>query len=234
MARILHVEDDPLWRDLIRNRFTDHHVDSADSLNKALEYLLSRAPYDLALVDLRLDNYTDLSGGEVLDLLREHYPTTRRIVITGSPPAGPVRATVFERYEVEEIIIKGEFGAPDLRRVVEEALARAPSALSVEFRLKRSELRQRYRDWKRRVGIEIRDETRLAEQRQWQAAEVSEQDRSKAEIVVEAVKVKRIAFEEEAYNIARLLESIENIENLVTASDALGAAEDRFSPVFDE
>jgi CheY-like chemotaxis protein len=232
VARILHVEDKLIWLDIIKTRLKDHHVDSADSLERAIDYLQSGAPYDLALVDLNLSDDSDQRGGEVLDLLREVYPGTRRVVITGSPPVGPVRATVFERYDVEEIIIKGQFDAPGLRRVVEEALARTPSGLSVEFRLKRSELRQRYRDWRRRISDEIRHEARKAEEHKFDAT--SEQTQLKAEMVIGAVKLKRLAFDEDSNKIRELLDNIRSAEQFVVAADALGAAEDRFSPVFDD
>jgi CheY-like chemotaxis protein len=150
MARILHVEDDPVWRDLTKDRLADHRVDSARSPEEALQFLQSRAPYDLALVDINLETDSDQRGGEVLDLLRKVYPNTRRIVITAFPPAGSVRENVFRRFEVEEIIIKRDFDTPDLRLIVEEALSQRSGELSRALKLQRSVLRQRYREWQRR------------------------------------------------------------------------------------
>lgn len=234
MARILHVEDDPVWRDLTRRRLKDHQVDSAGSLQEALDYLRDGAHYDLALVDLKLDTDSDLGGGDVLDVLGRIYPETRRIVVTGRPPAGSVRATVFERFGVEEIIIKGEFDAPDLRRVVEEALARTPGGLSQSLRLRRSELRQRYRDWRRRVGSELREEIRVAEEHVYDAARVSDQTKRRAEQAVSDAKDKKATFEEESNRVHLMLDAIRTPKDLVAAADTLDAAEDHFSQIFDE
>jgi response regulator RpfG family c-di-GMP phosphodiesterase len=149
MSRILHVEDEPEWTALTRQALADHRVDCAETYDMALAFLQEHPPYDLALVDLHLVDDNDLLGGEILDLLRARYPTTRRIVITGSPPKGAVRANIFERYGVEEIIIKGALSLPDLRRVVEDALSSGTDEMSQDVKLSRSELRQRLRDWRR-------------------------------------------------------------------------------------
>jgi CheY-like chemotaxis protein len=123
LARILHVDDDESWRQLIKSRLGDHQVDSAESLQEAISLLQASKPYDVALIDLNLATDSDRQGGDLLDLMRIRYPTTRRILVTGSPPAGSVRKNVYERYDVDEIIIKSQLDMPDLRRVVEEAIA---------------------------------------------------------------------------------------------------------------
>jgi CheY-like chemotaxis protein len=116
------VDDDEEWRQLIKSRLGDHHVDSAKSLQEAISLLQAGPPYDVALVDLNLATDSDRQGGDLLDLMRIRYPSTFRVLVTGSPPAGSVRKNVFERYGVEEIIIKSNLDMPDLRRVVEEAI----------------------------------------------------------------------------------------------------------------
>lgn len=234
MARILHVEDDPKWRELIKGRLKDHHVDSAESQEQALDYLQRGAQYDLALVDLNLETDSDLGGGEVLDLLRNNYPDTRRIVITGRPPAGSVRANVFERFDVEEIIIKGQLDTPDLRRVVEEALARTSGGLPQSLRLRRSELRQRYRDWHRRVASDLRMQIRVAQEHVSDAARVSEQTRRRAEEATEVTMAKKDAFEETSSRVRIMLDSIKSSEDLAGAADALDAAEEKFTQTFDD
>src|SRR6266516_1338714 len=138
MARILYVEDDKFWRSAVLERLGDHEVDSVGSLKDAIQLLDTKPVYHLALVDLNLKTDSDRQGGELLDLLRLRYPSTRRIVITGSPPAGSVRNNIFDRYDVEEIIIKRDFDMPDLRRVVEEAIAQGPGGLTRSLRLSRS------------------------------------------------------------------------------------------------
>jgi CheY-like chemotaxis protein len=54
LARILHVDDDEPWREIIKRRLGDHHVDSAASLQQAIDLLRTESPYDVALVDLNL------------------------------------------------------------------------------------------------------------------------------------------------------------------------------------
>jgi CheY-like chemotaxis protein len=116
------VDDDELWRHLIKSRLGDHHVDSAGSLQEAISILQAESPYDLALVDLNLVTDSDHQGGDLLELMKIRYPATRRILITASPPAGSARKNI-DRYEVFDIIAKSDMATPDLRRVVEEAIA---------------------------------------------------------------------------------------------------------------
>jgi len=148
VARIIYVEDEPVWLDLTRSALAGHQVDFAGSFGEAVALIQENAPYDLALVDLNLEEDDDRLGGEVLDLLRMDYPSTRRIVVTGRPPIGGLRANIFERYAVEEIIIKGRTTLPDLRKIVTEVL-RTDSSVKVaqDVKASKSELMQRYRDW---------------------------------------------------------------------------------------
>lgn len=82
MNTILLVEDDRFFRDM----FTDllkgegYQVDSTDCGRDALE-MLSRAHYVLVVVDLVLP---DISGLEILSLVRESYPTVEVILVTGN------------------------------------------------------------------------------------------------------------------------------------------------------
>jgi CheY-like chemotaxis protein/tRNA A-37 threonylcarbamoyl transferase component Bud32 len=123
LARILHVDDDESWRQLIKRRLGDHYIDSAGSLQEAIGLLQTESPYDVALVDLNLAGDSDREGGDLLDLMQIRYPFTRRILVTGRPPGGPMRKNLFDRYDVVDILIKGDMDITDLRRVVEEAIA---------------------------------------------------------------------------------------------------------------
>ena len=106
LARILHVDDDKFWRDLVTNLFPDHRVDSVGSLAEAIALLDSGPAYAVALVDLHLTDDNDTQGGDLLDKLRYNYPSTIRIVVTGNPPAGSVHQRILRRYAAEELIIK--------------------------------------------------------------------------------------------------------------------------------
>ncbi len=101
------------------------------------------------------------SSSEILDLLLTRYSSTRRVVVTGRPPWGSLRRNIFERYEVEEIIIKGQLALPDLRRVVEGALDQKMWRAPQDVKLKRSGLRQRLRDWQRSQASLMNDKIRL-------------------------------------------------------------------------
>ena len=127
MARILHVDDDKSWRELIKRRLGDHHIDSAGSQQEAIRLLKTEPAYDVALVDLNLMTDSDGEGGEVLDYLKMRHPSTRRILVTGNPPGGPMRKNMFDRYDVVDILIKRDMNLADLRRVVEEAIAEGSS-----------------------------------------------------------------------------------------------------------
>jgi len=162
LERIIHVEDEPAWVEFMRNALADYRVDSAQTFKAALDLIRGNMPYDLALVDLNLERDDDLLGGEILDLLKIDYPSTRRIVVTGRPPGGSLRANISDRYGVEEIIIKGRTTIPDLRRVVAETLQTARGdEPAQDVRLAKSELTQRYRDWREsqatRIQTHVRD-----------------------------------------------------------------------------
>jgi CheY-like chemotaxis protein len=228
MARILHVEDDKFWRSLVGGRLGDHHIDSVASLKEAIELLDSESPYNLALVDLNLLTDSDRQGGELLDLLRMRYPSTRRIVITGSPPAGAVRKNVFERYDVEEIIIKRDLDIPDLRRVVEEAIAQGPDGPSQSVRLSRSILRQRFRDWQRVERDQLTNERRAAEEHLYDAARVSEQSRERAQTAVDQARQKERQFEDLCRRLRIAIGEINSEYAMNVAMEALEAAEEQF------
>ncbi|HCT80384.1 MAG TPA: hypothetical protein DGG94_08045 [Micromonosporaceae bacterium] len=161
MAKILHVDDESFWRDIVSKALShDHLVHSTGSYEGALELIRSvrDEPYDLALVDLNLVDDHDYLGGEILDHLRESHPNVRRIVVTGSPPSGPLRARLLDRYDVDEIIIKSQHGPPELRGTVERILrGMRPQdeqpGTSPRMRL----ARERFTDWVPFRGHIIRD-----------------------------------------------------------------------------
>ncbi len=211
MAKILHVEDQHHWIEVIRRALTDHDLDSAESFDKAINFLESKAPYDLALVDLNLIDNADLQGGEILDLLRARHPTTRRVVVTGNPPEGPVRANIFDRYEVEEIIIKGQFYLRDLRKVVEDALGRGADNLPQGVKLLKSELRQRLRDWQRNQGDLVNRRVREAEEYAHNAERVHEQAGKRARENLDVVLNQRALFLEDSDRLDSQIDSISTV-----------------------
>jgi CheY-like chemotaxis protein len=229
------VDDDREWLQLIKRRLSDHDVDSTESMNEAIDLLESGVSYDVALVDLNLETDSDLQGGELLDMMRIRYPHTRRILVTGSPPAGSMRRNVFERYDVEEIIIKRDMQIPDLRKAVEEAIAQGTGPPQ-SLRLSRSALRQRFRDWRSSQAGQLMDKIRLAEEQMRDAADASGPSRQRAESAVEAAKKREIEFRSECDRLRDLLQNIETADKLNLALEALEAAEEHFAedPVLEE
>lgn len=229
MARILHVEDEDSWRDLVKRALADHHIDSAASFDETLRYLQGGASYDLALVDLNLIKPGDLLGGEILDLLRARYPLTRRVVVTGSPPRGPIRANIFERYEVEEIIIKGLLTLPDLRRVVEEALDQTMWGVPQEVKLRRSELRQRFRDWQRSQARLLNDKMRKAEEYLNNAEKLHGQSGRRAQEALSAVQAQRHLFNSDCSAIEQLLDGVVAMKDFFKVLEELERVEMRYA-----
>jgi CheY-like chemotaxis protein len=158
MARIIHVEDGTEWADAVRRALVDHQVDIADTFEAAVDLIRNEPPYDVALVDLNLLGEADGMGGEILELLKDRFPTTRRVVITASPPSANLRASLFDRYELDDVLIKGKLTIPGVRVVVAHALSRAGATGGVvpQFvKAQQSELSERYFDWHDRLSHSI-------------------------------------------------------------------------------
>jgi CheY-like chemotaxis protein len=225
LARILHVDDDEEWRKIIKRRLGDHHVDSAASLQQAIDLLQTESPYDVALVDLNLETDSDGQGGDLLDLMRIRYPATRRILVTGTPPAGSVRKNLIEPYDAFEVFIKRDLDLRDLRRAVEEAIAEPSPSL----RVKQSALRQRYQDWQEAQAGRLKNEIRIADQQVHDAARASGPGRQRAQKAMEAVRQEEAEFKVTCARLSRLLADIDDEGRFNAALDALNAAEDSFA-----
>lgn len=225
MVRILHVEDEESWRDVVKTTLGDHVVDSAADYDEALSLIRNNPPYALALIDLNLFADDDNMGGEVLDLLLTDYPATRRVVITGSPPRGAVRANVFERYGVDEIIIKGELTAPDLRRVVASALTSEPVVADPQIRIRRSELKHRLSTWVRSESAWLGERVQRAEEHYYAAAQVHPESRRRALDALEAAKSAREAFAQHAMRLEHLIDTVSSISDVDHILELVEAAE---------
>jgi DNA-binding NarL/FixJ family response regulator len=84
LKRILIADDHALFRKgvrlLLADAFPKADLRDVDSLDAALEFL-SAAPVDLAILDLRMPG---MSGAESLRAVREAYPGTAVLVLSGS------------------------------------------------------------------------------------------------------------------------------------------------------
>lgn len=80
MATILIVDDDIVIRDVLSELFSSEHVcHTAETAEQALK-LLESTPCDVAIVDISLPG---ISGLELLGHIRQGWPETRVIIITG-------------------------------------------------------------------------------------------------------------------------------------------------------
>jgi CheY-like chemotaxis protein len=163
VARIIYVEDGPEWIDIVRRALVDHKVEFALTGDEALLLLRDRDAYDLAIIDWNLEGDDDQTGGDVLDFLKAEFPATRRVVVTGSPPAGDLQSRLYDRYDLHGMIIKDKTRIRDLQLVVRRALNRPANQIPVHVNLEATKLQERYREWRDRVEDEIRSHVIEAE-----------------------------------------------------------------------
>jgi CheY-like chemotaxis protein len=85
--RVLVVEDDSEWRELISEVVTalGHEVTSAASASEAKDLLL-QLQVDVAILDIRLDvnSYSDMSGFDLGTHIRANWPDARVIYVTAN------------------------------------------------------------------------------------------------------------------------------------------------------
>jgi DNA-binding NtrC family response regulator len=82
-ARIIIVDDDENIRKTMKAILEDegYIVDLATNGNEAIE-MAKEKTYNIALLDIRLP---DMEGVELLKLIKENVPRTRKIMVTGYP-----------------------------------------------------------------------------------------------------------------------------------------------------
>jgi DNA-binding NtrC family response regulator len=82
-ARILVVDDDETIRKTMKAILEDegYTVDLASTGEEAIQLTIKKT-YNIALLDIRLP---DMEGVELLKLMRDNVPRTRKVMITGYP-----------------------------------------------------------------------------------------------------------------------------------------------------
>jgi DNA-binding response OmpR family regulator len=82
-ARIIIVDDDENIRKTMKAILEDegYVVDLATTGNEAIE-MTQETTYNIALLDIRLP---DMEGVELLKLIKDNVPKTRKIMVTGYP-----------------------------------------------------------------------------------------------------------------------------------------------------
>lgn len=162
MACILLVDDDKEWLYLIRAALPEHQVDQAQTYDGALEKLSSGTAYDVAIVDLNLlETGRDGLGGTLLEIMRDEYPSTRRIALTGLHPTA-VR-DVFDRFGVADLLLKGPLIELSVVRSVVESTLRPYSDIPADVKVEKSRLAASLRSWKAGALVLIDQRTRTQE-----------------------------------------------------------------------
>ena len=128
-ARVLIVEDEPDWQDVVSELLTDegHICRSADTYKRALS-TLNRESFNVVFLDMMLDEF-DLpvrhgTGWILLDYLVEQRPRTRVIILSGRATAGDA-ARLVRDYPIVAFIDKSE---PDVETQILDAVRTATRA----------------------------------------------------------------------------------------------------------
>jgi CheY-like chemotaxis protein len=228
LARILCVDDEEFWREYIKRQLPDHDVYVASSFDKAVDLLRSEPTYDVALVDLNLRNDGDGEGGELFELLLLRYPTTKRIAVTATPPGGAMKPLI-TRYGLQEFIIKDKISVPGLRRAVEEAVTATPAEISRELRLRKWDLRDRFRDWQRIESDRMQKELTAAEGHLSDVRRMRGNVRQEAQEAIVSIRVRQERFREAAERLREIVNNINSEADFDAALTALENAEEQFS-----
>jgi DNA-binding response OmpR family regulator len=80
MATVLVVDDDEVIRDVLCELFSEEHVCHATATAEQALTLLEAVEYDIAMVDISLPG---MSGLELLGHMRQRWPQTPVIIVTG-------------------------------------------------------------------------------------------------------------------------------------------------------
>jgi CheY-like chemotaxis protein len=217
MASILLVDNETEWLDLIREALPEYDVGQAQTYNAALALLRDNgATYDVAIVDLHLlPAGTDRLGGVILELMRDRYPSIRRIALTGSSPTA-IKA-LFDRYELDDLLLKSRIDLAVVREVVGAALAQVTGAVPRGLRAETSGMLTSLRSWKADImaGLDQRARTLrndvLDAQREGKKAEYSERE-------LEALEATKRNLEAEYSELSKLISGIRADQEMARAS----------------
>lgn len=83
MATILIVDDELLIREMLCDLLSEQHTCHMAATAAEALTLMQEGNYDVVLSDVSMP---ELSGIDLLGIIRAHYPTTPMILITGAVP----------------------------------------------------------------------------------------------------------------------------------------------------
>jgi CheY-like chemotaxis protein len=130
--RILHLEDDPEWIEIVRSTLKGYTINSVHNLKDAAKMaskLASQKKFDLAILDisLTLGDSQDIQGERFLKALRglSIIPSKRIIILSAYLLIDPEQKRIrkyFKLYRVFDAIPKQKFDSKEFRKIVDEAL----------------------------------------------------------------------------------------------------------------
>ena len=135
-GRILVVEDDPFWQDLIRETLEDEYqvivAATYDEARDILEKIQnSQERIDLVTVDMGLpselqsEGVTVEAGQRIVNHLMRFHPHIPCIVVTGLPDLSTTLVRdLFKRYNVFDFIAKDQFDLKEFLGIVRRAIER--------------------------------------------------------------------------------------------------------------
>jgi hypothetical protein len=217
MASMLLIDNDTEWLDRIRKAFPEHDVDQAQTYHDALALLRDDgATYDVAIVDLNLlPEGNDRLGGVILEFMIDSYPSIRRIALTGEPPTA--MKALFDRYKLDDLLLKSDIDLAAVRDVVGAALAQITGAVPRGLKAEGSGMLTSLRSWKTGImaGLDQRARTLrndvLDAQREGKKAEDSARE-------LEALEVTIRNLDAEYSELSKLISGIRSDQDLVQAS----------------
>jgi hypothetical protein len=217
MASMLLIDNETEWLDRICKAFPEHDVDQAQTYHDALALLRDDgATYDVAIVDLNLlPEGNDRLGGVILEFMIDSYPSIRRIALTGEPPTA--MKALFDRYKLDDLLLKSDIDLAVVRDVVGAALAQITGAVPRGLKAEGSGMLTSLRSWKAGImaGLDQRARTLrndvLDAQREGKKAEDSARE-------LEALEATMRNLDAEYSELSKLISGIRSDQDLVQAS----------------
>lgn len=218
MARVLLVENEGVWLDMIREALPEHDVDKAQSYKDALTLLGSNVAYDVAIVDLNLvaGGTNDRLGGNLLKYMRDRHPTIRRIVLTGETPTS-ARA-LFDEYNPDDVLLKHQMDLSVVRGVVETALDRAAGDVPDNFGLEKLKLRNSLHSWEESALLRLTQRARRL-RNDIQEAERTGKKADDSATTLAALEARMQDLKTECANLAAAVTAIHSVDDHVRARE---------------
>jgi len=121
MKCILFVDDEPAILGAIRRSFRSHRflwqMDFANSAAAALDVFAARTTVDVIVTDFRMP---DMDGGQLLTVVRQRWPDTARLILSGYSGQHDLLTTGGLAYEY----LNKPCSPQDLEGAIERSLSR--------------------------------------------------------------------------------------------------------------